>query len=229
MVSDNPDCSDRDYLDCVPMSSYPVNLELSGQPVLVVGGGPVAARKVAGLQSADARVTVVSPSAVREISADPDIRWLARPYQPGEVASYRLAITATDDPAVNAEVRSDGDKANVFVNSADDPSNCSFTLPAVARRGDLQITVSTGGRSPGLARWLRQRLEGQLSESYDELLVLLTEARAEARALFGTSEIAGWDTALNDGLLELVQQNRITEARERLWDHLGLRAQGVLA
>ncbi|MDE0701292.1 MAG: bifunctional precorrin-2 dehydrogenase/sirohydrochlorin ferrochelatase [Acidimicrobiaceae bacterium] len=211
------------------MSSYPVNLELSGQPVLVVGGGPVAARKVAGLQSADARVTVVSPSAVREISADPDIRWLARPYQPGEVASYRLAITATDDPAVNAEVRSDGDKANVFVNSADDPSNCSFTLPAVARRGDLQITVSTGGRSPGLARWLRQRLEGQLSESYDELLVLLTEARAEARALFGTSEIAGWDTALNDGLLELVQQNRITEARERLWDHLGLRAQGVLA
>ncbi|MCY3851562.1 MAG: bifunctional precorrin-2 dehydrogenase/sirohydrochlorin ferrochelatase [Acidimicrobiaceae bacterium] len=211
------------------MSSYPVNLELSGQPVLVVGGGPVAARKVAGLRSADARVTVVSPTAVREISADPDVRWLARPYQPGEAASYRLAITATDDPAVNAEVRADGDRANVFVNSADDPSNCSFTLPAVARRGDLQITVSTGGRSPGLARWLRQRLEGRLNEGYEELLGLLTEARAEARAVFGTSEIAGWDTALNDGLLDLVQQNRIVEARERLWGHLGLRTQGVLA
>ena len=200
------------------MSSYPVNLELSGQPVLVVGGGPVAARKVAGLRSADARVTVVSPTAVREISADPDVRWLARPYQPGEAASYRLAITATDDPAVNAEVRADGDRANVFVNSADDPSNCSFTLPAVARRGDLQITVSTGGRSPGLARWLRQRLEGRLNEGYEELLGLLTEA-----------EVAGWDAALNDGLLDLVQQNRIAEARERLWGHLGLRTQGVLA
>ena len=144
------------------------------------------------------------------------------------MASYRLAVTAADEPAVNAEVRADGDKANVFVNSADDPYNCSFTLPAVARRGDLQITVSTGGRSPGLARWLRQRLEVQLSEGYDDLLALLTEARAEARAAFGTSEIAGWDTALNDGLLELVQQNRTFEARERLRGHLGLRAQEVL-
>ena len=226
-MSDNPDCSDRDYLDYVPMNPYPVNLELSGQPVLVVGGGPVAARKVGGLRSADARVTVVSPTAVREISADPDVRWLARPYRRGEVADYRLVITATDDPAVNAQVRVDGDKANVFVNSADDPSNCSFTLPAVARHGDLQITVSTNGRSPGLARWLRQRLEQQISEGYDELLTLLTEARTEARTVFGTSEIAGWDAALNDGLLELVQQNRLTEARERLGDHLGLTPQGV--
>ena len=228
MVSANPDCSDRDYLDYAPMTSYPVNLELNGQPVLVVGGGPVAARKVAGLRSADARVTVVSPTAVREISADPNVRWLARPYRRGEVAPYRLVITATDDPAINAQVRVDGDKANVFVNSADDPLNCSFTLPAVARRGDLQITVSTGGRSPGLARWLRLRLEGHLSEGYDELLTLLADARAEARAVFGTSEIAGWDAALNDGLLELVQQNRIDEARERLLDHLGLTPQGVL-
>ena len=210
------------------MTQYPVNLELSGQPVLVVGGGPVAARKAAGLKSADARVTVVSPTAVREISADPDVRWLARPYERGEVSEYRLAVTATDDPEANAAVKADGDAANVFVNSADDPSNCSFTLPAVARRGDLQITVSTGGRSPGLARWLRQRIEGQLDEGYEGLLNLLSEARAEARATLGTSEIPGWDTALDDGLLELVQQNRTTEARERLHDHLGLTAQGAL-
>ena len=210
------------------MTPYPVNLELSGEPVLVVGGGPVAARKVAGLRSADARVTVVSPTAVREISADPDVRWLARPYERGEVSAYRLAVTATDDPEINSAVRADGDTANVFVNSADDPSNCSFTLPAVARRGDLQITVSTGGRSPGLARWLRQRIEGQLDEGYDGLLNLLAETRAEARATLGTSEIPGWDTALDDGLLELVQQNRTAEARDRLADHLGLTPQGAL-
>ncbi len=210
------------------MTPYPVNLELSGQPVLVVGGGPVAARKVAGLRSADARVTVVSPTAVREISADPDVRWLARPYRRGEVSAYRLAVTATNDPEVNGAVRADGDRANVFVNSADDPSNCSFTLPAVARRGDLQITVSTGGRSPGLARWLRRRLESQLDEGYEGLLTMLSETRAEARARFGTSEIPGWDTALDDGLLELVQQNRTTEARARLHDHLGLTPEGAL-
>ncbi len=210
------------------MTSYPVNLELSGQPVLVVGGGSVAARKVAGLRSADARVTVVSPAAVPEISVDPNVRWLARPYRQGEVAAYRLAVTATDDPEVNAAVRADGDKANVFVNSADDPTNCSFTLPAVARRGDLQITVSTGGRSPGLARWLRRRLESQLDEGYEGLLTLLADTRAEARSVFGTSEIPGWDAALDDGLLELVQQNRTTEARERLHDHLGLTPEDAL-
>lgn len=209
------------------MTPYPVNLELSGQPVLVVGGGPVAARKVAGLRSAGARVTVVSPTAVREISADPEVSWFARPYERGEVAAYRLAITATDDPEVNAAVRADGDAANVFVNSADDPANCSFTLPAVARRGDLQITVSTGGRSPGLASWLRRRLQSQLDEGYEGLLNLLSETRAEARAEFGTSEIPGWDTALDDGLLELVQQDRTTEARERLHGHLGLAGQGA--
>ncbi len=210
------------------MAPYPVNLELSGQAVLVVGGGPVAARKVAGLRSADARVTVVSPTAVREISADPDVRWLARPYRRGEVSAYRLAVTATNDPEVNAAVRADGDRANVFVNSADDPSNCSFTLPAVARRGDLQITVSTGGRSPGLARWLRRRLESQLDEGYEGLLTILSETRVEARARFGTSEIPGWDAALDDGLLELVQQDRTTEARERLHDHLGLSPESAL-
>lgn len=210
------------------MASYPVNLELKGQSVLVVGGGVVAARKVLGLRSADARVFVIAPTAVREISADPNVTWLRRSYQRGEVSAYRLAITATNDPAVNAAVREDGDKANVFVNSADDPSNCSFTLPAVARRGDLQITVSTAGRSPGLARWLRQRFEQELGDGYDELLTLLSEARAEARATFGTSEIAGWDTALSDGLLELIQQNRPAEARKRLRKHLGLTPEAVL-
>ena len=209
------------------MSPYPVNLELNGQPVLVVGAGMVAARKVAGLLDAAAQVTVVAPSAVDEIRENRKVQWLARPYQQGEVADYRLAITATNDPAVNALVRADGDQANIFVNSADDPANCSFTLPAVARNGDLQITISTAGRSPGLARWLRQQLTTQISVGYSELLDLLEETRTQTRAAFGTSEIAGWDEALNDGLLELVKQNRINEARERIRHHLGLTAHEV--
>ena len=129
---------------------YPVNLDLWGRRVLVVGGGQVAARKVAGLLSAGAAVTVVAPDAVAEIAEDPDVRWHQRPYRRGEVASYRLAITATDDPSVNRQVARDGDAANVLVNSADDPANCSFILPAVVRRGDLQLTVSTNGLQPGV-------------------------------------------------------------------------------
>jgi siroheme synthase-like protein len=203
-------------------ASYPVNLDLAGRPVLVVGAGPVAARKVAGLLRARATVTVVAPEAVTEIADDPDVRWFERPYQRGEVASYRLAITATNDPEVNALVAADAETAGVFVNSADDPQNCSFTLPAVARHGDLQVAISTNGRSPGLARWLRRRYERELSGGYDQLLELLSETRAEARAAFGTSEITGWDDALDADLLGLVRSGRIEDARAMLRESLGL-------
>jgi precorrin-2 dehydrogenase/sirohydrochlorin ferrochelatase len=203
---------------------YAVNLDLTGRPVLVVGGGPVAARKVRGLLSAGAAVTVVAPEAVIEIADDPDVRWFRRRYQRGEVASYRLGITATDDPDVNALVASDGDAAGIFVNSADDPANCSFTLPAVARQGDLQVAISTGGRSPGLARWLRRRYERELSAGYDQLLDLLAETRAEAREVLGTSEIDGWDDALDADLLGLVRSGRIEDARAVLRGSLGLTA-----
>lgn len=203
-------------------SPYAVNLDLTGRPVLVVGAGPVAARKVAGLLRAGAAVTVVSPDAVPEIADDPDVRWFRRPYQRGEVASYRLTITATSDPAVNALAAADGDTAGIFVNSADDPENCSFTLPAVARHGDLQVAISTNGRSPGLARWLRRSYERELSGGYDQLLDLLSETRIEARAAFGTSEISGWDDALDADLLGLVRAGRIEDARTMLRESLGL-------
>ncbi|NIR38978.1 MAG: bifunctional precorrin-2 dehydrogenase/sirohydrochlorin ferrochelatase [Actinobacteria bacterium] len=203
--------------------SYPVNLDLTDRPVLVVGGGPVAARKVSGLLRAGARVTVVAPDAVPEISEDPDVQWFPREYRRGEVASYRLAITATDQPAVNTQVRVDGDAAGVFVNSADDPANCSFTLPAVARHGDLQVAISTGGRSPALSRWLRRRLETELGAGYDHLLDLLEEVRAELRTERGTSEHPGWDAALDQDLLELARTGRIEEARRRLRSHVELR------
>ena len=201
---------------------YPVNLCLAGQPVLVVGGGPVAARKVEALLRAGSRVTVVAPAAADPIAEQSEVVWRRRRYQPPEAGSYRLVVTATNDPEVNAQVARDCEAANVFVNSADDPANCTFTLPSVARRGDLQVTVSTNGRSPALARWLRRRIEREIDSGYAILLGLLTEARAEARAYFGSSEVAGWDTALDDGLLELVRVGHTAEARSRLWRHLGL-------
>ena len=201
---------------------YPVNLCLAGQPVLVVGGGPIAARKVEALLRTGARVTVVAPAAVDAIAEHPDVVWQQRMYRPGDAGSYRLVVTATNDPAVNAQVASDCQAANVFVNSADDPANCTFTLPSVARRGDLQVAVSTGGRSPALARWLRRRIEREIDSGYAALLELLSEARAEARAYFGSSGVAGWETALDDGLLELMRVGRTEEARSRLWRHLGL-------
>lgn len=190
--------------------------------MLVVGAGPVAARKVAGLLTAGAVVTVVAPEAVAEIANDPDVRWFRRAYRRGEVASYRVAITATDDPHVNRQVARDGDAANVFVNSADDPANCAFTLPSVVTRGDLQIAVSTNGRSPAMSRWARRNLEAMFTDAHARTLDLLSEVRDEVRAVRGTSEVDGWDEVIDDDLFELVARDRLAEARRRVRVAVGL-------
>lgn len=201
---------------------YPVNLDLRGRRVLVVGAGPVAARKVGGLLSAGALVTVVAPDAVADIANDPDVRWHQREYRRGEVASYRLAITATNDPTVNAQVARDGDAANVFVNSADDPVNCSFILPAVVTRGDLQLTASTNGRSPAFSQWARRELERRFTDVHARVLDVLSAVRDEAREQLGTSEVPEWADAIGDELFALVEAGRDDEARDRVRTVLGL-------
>lgn len=204
------------------MNSYAVNLELTGQRVLVVGGGQVAARKVAGLLRAGAAVTVVAPDAVTDLADDPDVRWHQRDYRRGEAASYRLVFTATDDPAVNAQVARDCRAANVFVNSADDPANCTFTLPAVVHRGHLQLAVSTNGRSPAFSAWVRARLESEYTDVHARLLDLLGDVRDEARSRLGTSELPGWAEVLDDDLVDAVGAGRGDEARARVRAALGL-------
>ena len=204
-------------------SPYPVFLDLTGRRALVVGGGPVAARKVAGLLRAGAHVSVVSPTAVPEIAEDPDVRWHERPYRRGEVASYAIAITATDDPAVNRQVARDGNATNVWVNSADDPANCAFILPSVARHGDLHVAVSTNGRSPAMAQWARRRLDEVFTDDHAVVLDLLAEVRSEVRETFGTSEVDGWADVIDDELVTLAAGD-LTAARTRLRAALGLNA-----
>lgn len=195
---------------------YPVVLDLAGRRVLVVGAGPVGSRKVAGLLGAGAHVTVVAPDAVPEIAEDPGVRWHRRGYRRGEVASYTLAITATGDPAVNRQVARDGAAASVFVNSADDPENCSFILPSVVRRGDLQIAVSTNGRSPAFASWARAVLERTFTDVHARALDVLAAVRAEAKDIHGTSEVAGWQDAVDDRLFDLVATGRLDAARDHV-------------
>jgi precorrin-2 dehydrogenase/sirohydrochlorin ferrochelatase len=190
-----------------------VCLDLVDVPCLVVGGGTVAARKVQGLLEAGAAVTVVSPRAVSELRENPRVRWHEREYRRGEVASYRLAVTATGVAAVDGQVSHDARAAGVPVNSADDPANCTFTLPAVARRGDIQVAVATAGRSPALASWLRERIEATLDDSLLDLLDLFSETRAELRAAGAGTELAGWRRALDGEVPALVAAGRIDDAR----------------
>lgn len=195
---------------------YPVNLVVDGRACLVVGGGAVAARKVAGLQACGASVHVVAPEVGEEIRSLPGVTWEERPYRASDLGGRRLVISATDDPTVNRAVYLDAEAAGVWVNGADDPEHCSFTLPAVLRRGSLLVTVSTGGRSPALASWLRTRLEAEIGREYEVLLDLLSAEREALQAEGRSTEGLDWQKALDSDMLGLIRNGDLTNARERL-------------
>jgi precorrin-2 dehydrogenase/sirohydrochlorin ferrochelatase len=189
---------------------------VAGKRCLVVGGGAAATRKARGLLACGARVHVVAPEVGAGIRALADVTWEERPYRRGEPGDYRLVVSAADDPSVNAAVYEDGERLGVWVNSADDPARCSYTLPSVLRRGALVVTVSTSGQSPALATWLRDRLAAEIGPEYEVLLELLASAREEVRAQGRSTEDLDWHRALDSGMLELVRSGRVPQARERL-------------
>ncbi len=194
---------------------YPVSLDLRGRSCLVVGGGPVAARKVADLVRAGARVTVVAPR------IDPGIGWPGtrlerRPYRPGEAASYPLVLPATGVAEVDRAVAADAEAAGRFVNSADDAGNCSFLLPAVLRRGPVTVAVSTAGASPALARWLRSRMAEVCGEELGELAGLFEEARRRLQGAGRRTDSVDWAALLDGPLPGLLRQGRRREARALL-------------
>jgi siroheme synthase-like protein len=178
-------------------------LRLAGVPVLVVGGGEVAARKVAGLRASGALVTVVAPDVVPALREDTAVEVRARPYERGDVAGHRLVVTATDDPAVNQAVFDDAERAGIWVNSADDPLRCSFILPAVTRRGPVTVAVGTGGTSPALAGWLRDRLAAALPGCTEELARRLAGERDELHAAGRSTEGYDWRRRIEGLLTEL--------------------------
>jgi siroheme synthase-like protein len=198
---------------------YPLNLDLRGRRCLVVGGGAVALDKIRELVSAGALVTVVAPELADDVAALHDqagVTLVRRAYLPVDLDGAWFAVTATDDPAVNAAVHADGEARRIFVNAADDPANCSAILPARVRRGDLLVTFSTGGASPALSAWLRRRGEIHYGPEYGALVALVAEVRRDRKAQGLPSQPRGWQEALDSGILDLVRQGRTTDAKELL-------------
>jgi siroheme synthase-like protein len=201
------------------LHGLPVNLLVHGRRVVVVGGGRIAARKIEPLLELGADVHVVAPKAgpeVREWAAVGRCSLVEREFEASDLVGAWLALTATDDPAVNAAVHAAGEAARVWVNSADDPANCSFTMMSVVRRADLVVAVGTGGRSPALAAHLRRLLNEELGPEYEVLLDLLSEAREGWRASGRSSESADWQRAFDSGIVDLVRAGRVAEAKELL-------------
>ena len=198
---------------------YPANLVLQGRRVLVVGAGAIAARKVEGLLACGADVVVVAPvvgEAIAALAAAGAVHLCQRAYRADDLDAVWLAVTATDDRAVNRAVFADGEARRIWVNAADDPVSCSFTLPSVVRQGPIMVTVATGGHSPALATWLGRHVAGELGPEYAQLALLLAEARAALQAEGRSTEGLNWLSAIDSGMLEMIRLGDVGRAKERL-------------
>jgi siroheme synthase-like protein len=156
---------------------YPAFLKLAGRRVVVVGGGPVAAGKIAGLLAAGASVEVIAPDVRSEIDRD-GVTVHRRGFQPADLDGAWYVIAAAP-PDVNRLVLAAGESRHVFVNAVDDPEHASAYAGGVVRRSGVTIAISTSGRAPAIAGLLREALDAWLPGDLDEWLAAADEARRE--------------------------------------------------
>jgi siroheme synthase-like protein len=143
---------------------------------------------------------VVAPRIDDGVRALP-VRLVERTYEPSDLDHVRLVITATDEAAVNAAVSADATRRGIWVNSADDPANCTFTLPAVARDGEVTVAVATGGASPALASHLRGEIEAWLGEiGAGDAALTLGQQRNEMHANGDSTESIDWSDRVRAAL-----------------------------
>jgi precorrin-2 dehydrogenase/sirohydrochlorin ferrochelatase len=164
------------------VSLFPIFLKLTGRPCIVIGAGEIAASKIASLQAAEARITVIAPVAsarIAELAEAGEVTLHQREYAAGDLAGHFLAVAATSNSAVNRAVFAEAEAAGILINAVDDPPFCDFYFPSVVRRGDLQIAISTAGASPALAQRLRKEIDALLPHDTGEWLAELGNLRRE--------------------------------------------------
>ncbi len=167
------------------MSLFPIFVKLEGRLVVVVGGGNIAEAKIPGLLKSDARIRLVAPSITPQIAEWVRLRkieWLPKEFEALDLESAFLVIAATSAPGVNEAVFREAETRGILCNAVDDIEHCHFYYGAVVQRGDLQIAISTNGKSPSLAQRLRQEFEAQFGPEYEVWLEWLGAAREALRA-----------------------------------------------
>jgi len=169
---------------------FPLFLKLDGRLCLVVGGNPETEGKIGSLLASGARVRVVAPTVtdgIRKLVESAQICWAERSFRPRDLEGVTLVIALDEDDAVNEQVYREATVRGVLCNVVDQPERCHFYYPAVVRRGQLQIAISTGGLSPALASGIRRELDEQFDSAYAEWIEALGEARARVLKKFPRS------------------------------------------
>jgi precorrin-2 dehydrogenase/sirohydrochlorin ferrochelatase len=200
---------------------YPVYLNLKGRRVVVVGGGEVAERKVESLLEAEASPVVISPDVTRSLSLmaeENQIEWRNRKYTKGDCTGAALVFSATNDPEVSRAVYAEATELGLFVNTADQPALCSFIMPAVVRRGDIGIAISTGGTSPALAARLRRKISRVIGPEYAQFSQLMVRARREIRSRVASERERRelHYRIIDSDIIELLRRNDREAAERRL-------------
>ena len=190
------------------MKYYPVFLDIRGKICVIVGGGEVAARKAERLLDCGAKVFVISPKLTPALAALKEkdvISHIAAEYTGDLINGAALVIGATDDEKTNAAISLDARSKRIPVNIVDDPQKCDFILPSLVQRGDLAITIGTGGKSPALARHLREELEAKYGREYEIFLNILGSLRVKMLKNEGIGK--DWfESLLAAGILDFIRE-----------------------
>lgn len=207
---------------------YPVYLDLAGRSCFVIGGCALAEEKARGLLAAGARVTVIAPDltpGLAGLAVEGTVDFITRRYRRGDLRGAFLVIVVAQGPAVAAAVWEETRGKNVLVNTLDDAPHCDFIAPAVVRRGDLAVAISTGGKAPVMAVRLRQRLEAELGEEHARFLELAGTVRqplAELLPDLGTRRDL-WYRLIDSDVLPLLRSGNEPAALARFEEILGVR------
>ncbi|MBN2570277.1 MAG: bifunctional precorrin-2 dehydrogenase/sirohydrochlorin ferrochelatase [Deltaproteobacteria bacterium] len=208
------------------MKFYPVHLNVSGMRCVVVGGGEVAERKVVRLLECDADVVLVGKTITRNLEAikrEGRIAHIPDDYRSDYIEDAFLVIGATDRDEINEKIYLDSKERNILVNIVDDPERCQFIVPSQLRRGDLLISISTGGKSPALARRLRENLEVEYGSEYQILLDIMGGLRGKIIARGASSKVNKniFESILDTDILRYIREGDWNRVRETVRDLTG--------
>lgn len=203
------------------MDYLPIFADLKQRPVLVVGGGDVAARKVSLLQRAGAEIRIVAQSLSPELEQQRQqgrVLWLGRTFDPQQLDDVFLAIAATDDNALNAAVFAEADKRRVLANVVDDQPRCSFIFPSIIDRSPLVVAVSSSGQAPVLARLLREKLEALLPASLGQMAQVAGRWRGQVKQRLASigERRRFWENTFGGRFATLVANGQTAQAERQL-------------
>ena len=200
---------------------YPIFLDIEGRNVVIVGGGNVCARKAETMMKYGARVTVVSPQFTDEIEQWARQGCLAlsrKKYDQSDLDGANIVIASTDDEAINTQIATDCRQRRILVNVVDVTALCEFIVPAILEKGSVQIAISTGGKSPALARTLKEDLQRFIGPEYDEVNQALFSLREGAKKVLPTDvdRKRFFDGIVAQGILDMLRDGRRREAYETI-------------